>query len=113
MNNRATVVNDTHVIRFDLLDLEGICRYHGEALAYERLRAVGIPAPEVVALDLSKTLIPYHYIILTNIDGSPLIDDWASLSESQKAEAGRDAGRYLAMMHSLELEGFGHLENLQ
>jgi aminoglycoside phosphotransferase (APT) family kinase protein len=113
MNNRATVVNDTHVIRFDLLDLEGICRYQGEAMAYERLRAAGIPAPEVVALDVSKTLIPYHYIILSKIDGIPLIDDWASLSESQKVEAGRAAGRYLAMMHNLELEGFGHLENLQ
>jgi hypothetical protein len=26
MNNLATVVNDAYVIRFDVLDLEGICR---------------------------------------------------------------------------------------
>jgi aminoglycoside phosphotransferase (APT) family kinase protein len=113
MNNLATVVNDSHVIRFDVLDLEGVCRYQGEKFAYERLRAANIPSPEVVALDLSKSLIPYHYIILTKIDGTPLIDDWPNFSEAQKAQAGRSAGRYLALMHNISLEGFGSLRRLE
>jgi aminoglycoside phosphotransferase (APT) family kinase protein len=116
MNNLATVVNDTYVIRFDVLDVEdvaGVCRYTGEQLAYERLRVAGIPAPEVVALDLSKSLIPYHYIILTKIDGIPLIDDWPNFSEAQQAEAGRAAGRYLAMMHNISLGGFGKLLSVE
>lgn len=110
MNNLATVVNDNAVIRFDLLDLDDVvCRYVGEALAYEKLRAAGIPCPDVITLDVSKALIPYHYIILSKIEGTPLIDDWPKFTEAQKAEAGRTAGRYLAMMHEITFEGFGRL----
>jgi aminoglycoside phosphotransferase (APT) family kinase protein len=113
MNNLATVVNDSHVIRFDALDLEGVCRYKGEKYAYECLRNANIPCPEVVALDLSKSLIPYHYIILTKIDGTPLIDDWPNFSEAQKVEVGRAAGRYLALMHNITIENFGSLRRLE
>lgn len=116
MNNLATIVNDAYVIRFDVLDVEdvaGVCRYTGEQLAYEHLRVAGIPAPEVIALDLSKSIVPYHYIILTKTDGTPLIDDWPEFSEAQKAEAGRAAGRYLAMMHNISLGGFGKLMNIE
>jgi aminoglycoside phosphotransferase (APT) family kinase protein len=109
MNNLATEINGTHVIRFDRLDLDEPCRYLSEQLAYQKLHEVGIPAPEVIALDLSKSICPYHYIILTKIDGVPLIDDWASFTEQQKADAGRAAGRYLAMMHNIPLNGFGRL----
>jgi aminoglycoside phosphotransferase (APT) family kinase protein len=112
LNNRATVVDDAYVIRFDVLDLKGVCRYVGEQLAYERLRAVGLPAPEVVALDLSKTLIPYHYMILTKVDGRPLIDDWQDFSPAQQAKIGQTAGRYLAQMHAITLDGFGKLSRL-
>lgn len=112
-NNLATVVNDRYVIRFDLLDLDGTCRYKGEQLAYRLLREADIPAPEVVALDLSKSIIPYNYIILSKIDGTPLIDDWASFSQEQRAATGRAAGRYLAMMHNIMLDGFGNLSGLE
>ena len=112
-NNRATVVNDEYVIRFDLLDLPGVCRYRGEQLAYERLHTAGVPVPTVVALDVSKSIIPYHYIILTKIEGRPLIDDWAEFSETQRREAGETAGRYLAMMHDIAFDGFGDLLRLR
>jgi aminoglycoside phosphotransferase (APT) family kinase protein len=111
-NNRATVVNDAYVIRFDVLDLPGVCRYLGEQLAYERLHVAGVPAPKVVALVVSKSIIPYHYIILTKIEGRPLIDDWTEFSESQRREAGETAGRYLAMMHDITFDGFGDLLRL-
>src|SRR5690606_31529901 len=109
MNNRATVVNDAYVIRFDLLDLPGVCRYVCEKLAYERLRANGIPTPEVVALDVTKSLVPYHYLILTKSEGRPLIDDWASFTPAQRSEAGRAAGRYLAQMHEITFDAFGKI----
>jgi aminoglycoside phosphotransferase (APT) family kinase protein len=112
MNNRATVVNDAYVIRFDLLDLPGVCRYVGEQRAYERLRTNGIPGPEVVALDPSKSLVPYNYAILTRCEGRPLIDDWPHFSADQQAEIARSAGRYLAMMHEIGFESFGKLSRL-
>ncbi len=112
MNNRATVVNDAYVIRFDLLDLPGVCRYAGEKVAYERLRTAGIPAPDVVALDVSKIQIPYNYMILTKAEGRPLIDDWASFTPQQQAEAGRAAGRYLAQMHDITFDAFGKISRL-
>lgn len=112
MNNRATIVNDAFVIRFDLLDLPGVCRYVGEQIAYERTRAAGIPGPEVVTLDLTRSLIPYHYIILTRTEGTPLIDDWQTLNTTQQIDLGREAGHYLALMHEIEFEGFGKLGRL-
>ena len=111
-NNLATVVNNAYVIRFDALDLPLPCRYEGEKLAYDRMRAMNIPAPEVIALDTSKALVPYHYVILSKIEGRPLIDDWADFSAEQQAEIGFSAGRYLALLHEIEFDGFGKLSRL-
>ncbi len=112
MNNLATVVNDTYVIRFDRLDLPGPCRYLGEALAYERMHAANIPAPDVIVLDTAKTLVPYHYIILSKLPGRLLIDDWTRFSHEQQAKLGFDAGRYLALLHEIRFDGFGKLSRL-
>jgi aminoglycoside phosphotransferase (APT) family kinase protein len=112
LNNLATVVNDAYVIRFDLLDLDDrVCRYHGERTAYAALRAAGLPGPDVVALDLSKSLLPVHYLILTRVPGEPLIDLWPTLSAADQARLARSAGETLARMHQIALpDGLGRLD---
>lgn len=112
LNNLATVINEVLVIRFDVLDLDDrVCRYQGEQTAYAALRAAGIPCPEVVALDLSKMVIPYHYMILTKCAGAPLIDAWPGLSAEEKNALAFEAGQLLARMHTIVLDsGLGRLE---
>lgn len=108
-NNPVSIINDRYVMRFDGLDLEGRSRYFGEKLAYESLRARGIPAPEVIALDVSRTLAPRDYLILSKIEGQPVADSWKDLSPVQREQVGYEAGTYLAMMHEITLHGYGHI----
>lgn len=108
-NNPALVINDTHVIRFDGIINEGVSRFHGERLAYDRLRLAGIPAPDVLLLDDSKSFVPYDYMIMNKIVGRPLIDDWPSLTSSQRQQAATEAGRILARMHDITFPRFGRL----
>lgn len=111
--NACRVVNDCHVIRFDLLDYAGvISRYQGEAIIYERLRGTAVPVPEVIALDLSKMLVPYAYIILSKMEGEPIIDNWTALSSNQQQHLGQSIGRSLALLHEQRFMGFGSVYNL-
>ncbi len=112
MNNPTLIVNDHFVIRFDGLGFESRSRFFGEKLAYEALHERAIPAPEVIALDVSKSLVPQDFLILTKIEGRPLIDDWQTLSLAEREQAGREAGRYLALMHEINFEGYGKLSLL-
>src|SRR5262249_19086211 len=84
MNNPVFIVNDRFVIRFDGLEHTGRSRFYGEKLAYEHLRERGIPAPEVIALDVSRTLAPRDYLIMSKIEGRPVIDSWDDFSPSER-----------------------------
>jgi fructosamine-3-kinase len=113
MINACRIVNNTHVIRFDTLDFEGeISRYVGERMAFDYLQNRGVPVPVVVALDLTKTLAPHPYLILSFMPGSPLMDNWSSLSLAEQARLGFSVGRNLALIHECAFEGFGPLERL-
>ncbi|MBZ0280677.1 MAG: phosphotransferase [Anaerolineae bacterium] len=108
MVNRVFVVNETHVIRFDVLINEGESRYHKEALAYERLGALGVPVPQVIAADSSKILLPHDYLLMTKLEGQPTIHTWVELSPEQQANVAYQAGQHLARIHSVTLEKFGN-----
>ena len=60
-------------------------------------------------MDVSKAIVPNDFIILSKIEGRPLIDAWTSLSIQQQQQAATEAGRYLAMMHEITLPGFGQI----
>jgi aminoglycoside phosphotransferase (APT) family kinase protein len=109
VNNPAFVINNTHVIRFDGLINEGLSRFHGEQSAYDHLRQVGIPCPQVIAIDDSKSLVPYDYMIMTKAEGAPLLDSWPSLTPDQQRDVAFEAGYLLARMHTVRLPQFGRL----
>ena len=111
--NSVHIVNETHVIRFDILNYEGISRYKGEQIAYERLHNTGVPVPTVLVFDNSKTHAPYTFIIMTKLEGVPLAHVWNNLSTEQQIQVAYDAGRYLAMIHDVSFEGFGTLQTLR
>jgi aminoglycoside phosphotransferase (APT) family kinase protein len=111
--NRCFIINESHVIRFDVLDdWGGINRYAGEKWAYATLRDSPIPVPEVVALDSSKSLAPYDYLILTKVPGRAVIDSWPDLSPEERSHIAYTAGVYLATIHGYQFDGFNLLFEL-
>jgi len=108
--NLCWIVNDAYVIRFDTSSRE-VSRFESEAIVYRRLAGSGIPVPEVVRLDVSKRLTPYHYLITTKLAGTPIIDSWPQLPESKRVEAARAAGGYLARLHEYGFDFIGKLRS--
>ena len=109
VNNPAFVINDSHVLRFDGLINRGLSRFHGEQVAYNHLRQAGIPCPQVIVVDDSKSLVPYDYMIMTKMDGTPLLDSWPDLTPIQQEQVANEAGRLLARIHAIKLPQFGRL----
>jgi aminoglycoside phosphotransferase (APT) family kinase protein len=68
--------------------------------------------PDVVALDTSKTLASYDYLILTKVPGKTVNASLAELTPEMLHEIAYRAGEYLATMHSYALDGFGLLFEL-
>ncbi len=84
--NYCLIVNNAYVIPFDITGkIES--RFQSEALAYHYLRDSGVPVPQVVALDQSKELVPYEYLITTRLYGTPVIDGWSSLSARERTDS--------------------------
>ena len=108
-NNPVFMVNDALVIRFDGIINAGVSRFHGEKRAYDALRQANIPAPQVIVVDDSRTIAPHDYLIMTKIEGSPLINAWPTLSPNQREKAAYEAGRCLALMHGITFATFGKL----
>lgn len=110
INNPTFLINDQYAIRFDGLGLEGRSRFFGEALAYERLAEHHIPAPRVIAVDVSKRVVPHDYLLMTKVAGMTIVDSWSSLTRDQREQVAGQAGRYLALMHEITFEGYGKLK---
>lgn len=109
INNPALLINDNHVVRFDGIINKGVSRFHGEQTAYGYLKTAGVPCPDVVVLDDSKTLVPYDYMIMTRMVGTPLLDSWETLTNEERQQVAKEAGLLLAMIHTVTLPKFGRL----
>lgn len=108
-NNPALVVNGEWVVRFDGLPGSTPQRFEGEALAYRHLRAHGIPAPEVIGVDLSRERYPVGYMILSRLPGQPIVDAWPGMTAAQREQIAAEAGRVLARMHGIHGKHCGDL----
>ncbi len=109
VNNPAFVINNSYVLRFDGLINRGLSRFHGEHIAYNHVRKLGIPCPQIIAIDDSQTLVPYDYMIMTRVEGRPLLDSWPDLTSAQQQAVASEAGHVLALMHTISLPQFGRL----
>jgi hypothetical protein len=56
----------------------------------ETIRALGIPAPRVLAIDTSNTLLPASYFIMEKAGGQPL----STIPAAQRVPFLRQAGQY-------------------
>lgn len=109
INNPALMINDSLVIRFDGIINQVPSRFHGEKRCYDALLKAGIPAPQVIAVDDSKSLVPYDYMVMSKIEGAPLIDAWPTLALDQRGKLAYQAGQLLARMHNITFDTFGRL----
>ncbi len=110
--NLCLLVNDAYVLRFDVLDWGGANRYVGEKWAHEILSGSDVPVSQVLALDTSKRLVPYDYLILTKLPGQTISTSTADLPLASRYTIGYSAGQHLATIHSHVFDQFGLLYNI-
>lgn len=80
--NRALLVNGDLVLRVRPAEKDGSA-FLTERRLYERLRGK-LPVPEVVALDTSREVEPFDWILLRRLPGEPLTRLWASAGDRQR-----------------------------
>lgn len=119
--NHATLVNETFVIRFDTLGTSfpkpgsgplSRTRFLSEAFACHLLADRGLPTPQVVALDDSRQILRYPYLITTRLPGQPLIELWNELEPTTRQTLAYQAGEWLARMHYVTFKRFGQLKDI-
>lgn len=84
-------------------------RMHAEAWTCDRLRACGVPVPRVLAVDVSRRLLPCAFLIMEKVPGEPL-DEVLRARSSQTPSLLREAGEHLRRIHAVTLEGAGRLD---
>jgi aminoglycoside phosphotransferase (APT) family kinase protein len=72
-----------------------------EAWACERVRAVGVTAPDVVALDVDRHALPAPFLLMHRMPGAGVSD--------RRHPALVEAGRQLRRVHSIPMTGYGFL----
>lgn len=59
------------------------------------------PCPKVIGLDESKELINYPYLIMSQLNGSPVDLIWENLSQEQQSGVSQQMGDLLGQIHTL------------
>ena len=83
-------------------------KFEREAWAYKKCKEEGLPVPTVYAVDMSGKIIPNSYIILERMPGK--LAKEMIIKTGNKAIA-VEAGKQLAKMHRIKLEGYGWIRN--
>ena len=113
--NSAFLVNEDYVIRFNRGRDDEISqhyqRYKREAILYDLFPNKDIPAPRLVALNTTKDIVPYYYIIISNLSGDILSSAYKDLSDKSKHEIAFETGAILRKIHSIqEIEPIADVE---
>lgn len=109
--NTSYLVNDELVLRLNTRDPEFV-KFRNEHIAYQVLAGSGLPLPTVIAVDETRTLLPYDLIILTCLPGVPIAASRATLSADQLHGLAWQAGQSLARIHEHTFQHFGKLHQL-
>lgn len=112
VSNRCFIVNETRVIRFNTVDV-AVRKFENERVAYELLAGSDVPVPSVVALDTSRRVVPYDYIVLTRLAGMNLAESGQTLEAGRIRRLAWEAGTTLALLHALTFPAFGKLRELE
>jgi aminoglycoside phosphotransferase (APT) family kinase protein len=114
MINQTLIINHRYVLRADIFQPDVMpSRYEGEIRAYEHLRALDIPVPDIITLDASCQLVPLPYMLMTRLPGTPAAFVWSEMTPDQHMAVATRAGEILAQIHSVILASFGWLSDLK
>jgi aminoglycoside phosphotransferase (APT) family kinase protein len=78
-----------------------------DALVLERLRALGVRVPGVVAASPSTAAFPRSWMIMTEVPGCSIAQDG---TDDEARQAAMAAGRDVAVINSVPVAGFGWLQ---
>jgi aminoglycoside phosphotransferase (APT) family kinase protein len=81
-----------------------------EAWAFGKCRAVGVPTPQVLAVDTKPQDFPEAYMISRRLPGVTGNEAKKGLTEEQLLDVYRQLGHYYYLIHSIKAPGFGQLE---
>ncbi|HEU5382839.1 MAG TPA: aminoglycoside phosphotransferase family protein [Ktedonobacteraceae bacterium] len=80
-----------------------------EVAVHTRLRSMQMHVPEVIHFEHSNELLQRSVMITTEIKGRPLSQS-STLSKAQMEEIVREAGKDLARLNTVRVEGFGWVQ---
>lgn len=73
-----------------------------EQFAWETLKRVdGLLVPQVVAIEVEETIVPYPFIVMTCIPGTPMCDVFPTLSHSEQIHLLEELGTVARSIHAL------------
>lgn len=103
----ALLVNGEVVMRFG--QEEAACaNLLKEAVIFRRLnRSSDVPAPEVIALDTKRDIIPYDVLIVTYLQGMSGAAVWKTLTYEARDALSEEVGRMLGAIHGLLWSSYG------
>jgi aminoglycoside phosphotransferase len=67
-----------------------------------------LPMPKVIWHDDSKKLLPLNLLVMTRIEGEPLLPLESSLGDGELIDLYRQMGRTLRHLHEIPMEAFGY-----
>ncbi len=99
---------DDLVVRFNVRDPQWpkIAR---EAEAYRLMGAAGLPVPEVLHVDTSRSVCPYDAMVLSRMPGMSLERRWKDLESAPRETLAVEVGALLRTVHAIRPGGFGEL----
>ncbi|MBC7420592.1 MAG: aminoglycoside phosphotransferase family protein [Bdellovibrio sp.] len=101
---------DDLVVRFNARDTH-LPKFQREKIIFDQLRSI-IPVPVCLKLDDSRALVPFDFMICEKIDGENLEKNWATMGEELSNSLAYQAGKLLAIIHSVELPSFGEISKI-
>jgi aminoglycoside phosphotransferase (APT) family kinase protein len=106
--NPCFFVDERLVVRFNARDA-GVPKFRRERVAYELLREAGLPVPRVLFHDETRAHAPWEVLVTERLPGRSVESSWPSLDEPSRRRLAGEAGRLLARLHGIPVEGFGEL----
>jgi aminoglycoside phosphotransferase len=74
-----------------------------EGWTLERIRGLGVPVPQIIAMDTSEEIFPAAYLILARVAGQMLY----KLAPNYPQVLLQQIGQHLSLIHTVETEGYG------
>lgn len=108
--NPLLYVNHRYVLKINLRDPQ-LPKLRREAVVLRLLAGTEVPVPRLIALDESRELMPYDYLIMSRLEGKEIYQNWDRLAPAMRGRLCRQAGQLLAVIHRQQFPFFGDIAN--